>query len=492
MSKHVRHIAARRPPHKTTTFHVSLVGRGDLRGEIYRQIRRAILDGRLKAGDRLPATRELARSLAVSRSTVTVAYERLRGEGIAKSRAGAATFVSDQIVRSRRKLPHSEPASLLQPRAVWDSVSALVAFDSSAKFDFRVGIPDATLFPHLVWRRAVARALRWSEKAEAFYEPSAGLLALRKAIADHIAVSRSVMALPEDLIITNGTQQALDIVARVLIEPGHVIAMEDPGYTPALQLFRSLRARVVGVPVDGEGLLVDQLPSNARAVYVTPSHQFPLGTAMSLARRQALLAWAERHEAAIIEDDYDSEFRFGGRPLEPLQTLDSSGRVIYVGTFSKTMLPMLRLGFLVLPPPLRLAATKAKFVSDWHSSSLAQPAMARFIADGSFARHILKVGKVYKERHAVVTATLERDFAEHLQLVPSSTGLHIAALSRSASLERIASIARHAAGLGVAVQQLSNFAVSLRQRSGITIGYGSIATSKIAEGLRRLHKCFLA
>src|SRR5689334_6457147 len=359
-----------------TPFHVSLVGRGDLGGEIYRQIKQAILNGELKAGDRLPATRELARSLAVSRSTVTAAYERLVGKGLAASRAGAATFVSDQIVRPTRKTLRSGLKGALQPRAVWDSVSALVAFDSSAKFDFRMGIPDATLFPHLTWRRAVARALRSSETAEAFYEPSAGHLPLRKAIAEHISISRSVKAMPEDLIITNGTQQALDIVARALLEPGDIVAVEDPGYTPAVHLLRSLRARVIGVPVDDEGLVVDHLPQNARAVYVTPSHQFPLGVAMSLPRRQALLAWAERHDAAIIEDDYDSEFRFGGRPLEPLQTLDTSGRVIYLGTFSKTMLPALRLGFLVLPPSLRLAATKAKFVSDWHSSSLAQPALA--------------------------------------------------------------------------------------------------------------------
>jgi GntR family transcriptional regulator / MocR family aminotransferase len=473
-------------------FHISLVGRGDLGGEIYRQMRQAILDGRLKAGDRLPATRELARSLAVSRSTVTAAYERLLGEGLVESRAGSATFVSDRIGRKIRKVPRSGAASTLQPRAIWNSVWALVAFDVPARFDFRMGIPDATVFPHLMWRRAVARALRSGETAQAFYEPSAGLHGLRKAIADHIAISRNVKATPEDLIITNGTQQALDIVARLLIEPGDVIAVEDPGYTPARHLFRSLGARVVGVPVDGDGLVVDQLPSNARVVYVTPSHQFPLGVAMSLPRRRALLDWAERHDAAIVEDDYDSEFRFGGRPLDPLQTLDASGRVIYVGTFSKTMLPALRLGFLVLPPSLRSAAIKAKFVSDWHSSSLAQPALARFIADGSFARHILKAGKVYHQRHAMVTATLQRDFADYLELVPSNTGLHVAAFARSASVEKIDSIVRRAAELGVALQQLAHFAVDTRQRSGITIGYGAIATPRIAEGLRRLRKCFAA
>jgi GntR family transcriptional regulator/MocR family aminotransferase len=473
-----------------TDFHISLVGRGDLGGEIYRQIRQSILDGRLKSGARLPATRALARSLAVSRSTVTSAYERLLGEGLAVSRAGTATFVSDRVGRTNGKTPRSGAGSALRPRAVWNSVSALTAFEDSAKFDFRMGIPDATLFPHLAWRRAIARALRSGESAEAFYEPSAGSQALRKAIADHIAVSRSVNVLPDDLIITNGTQQALDIVTRTLIEPGDVIALEDPGYTPAVQLFRSLRAQVVGVPVDHEGLVVDRLPTNARAVYVTPSHQFPSGVALSHARRQALLDWANRRDAAIIEDDYDSEFRFGGRPLDPLQTLDRDGRVIYVGTFSKTLLPELRLGFLALPPSLRDAATKAKFVSDWHSSPLAQRALARFIADGSFARHIRKVGKVYGQRRAIVTATLERDFAGHLQLIPSNTGLHVATVAPNSSVEKIADIARRAAALGVAMQQLSGFAVDTRRRAGITIGYGAIATSKIAEGLRRLRTCF--
>jgi GntR family transcriptional regulator/MocR family aminotransferase len=475
-----------------TAFHVSLVGRGDLAGEIYRQLRQAILDGRLKAGDRLPATRELARSLSVSRSTVTAAYERLLGEGLAEAHAGAATFVSGQIDYSIRKAPRSRAGRALQPRAVWDSVSTLVAFDSPARFDFRIGIPDAALFPHLTWRRAVTRALRSSETAEAFYAQSTGLQPLRKAIAEHIAISRSVKVLPDDLIITNGTQQALDIVARVLLGPDDVIAVEDPGYSPAVHLFRSLGARVVGIPVDAEGIVVDHLPANARAVCVTPSHQFPVGIAMSLPRRQALLAWAERHDAAIIEDDYDSEFRFGGRPLDPLQTLDTGGRVIYIGTFSKTMLPSLRLGFLVVPPSLRQAAVKAKFVSDWHSSSLAQPALARFIADGSFARHIRKVGKVYNQRHTLVTTTVEKDFADHLELVPSATGLHVAALARNASAERIATIARRAAEQGVAIQQLSNFAVHAIPRAGITIGYGAVATSKIAEGLKRLRKCFAA
>jgi GntR family transcriptional regulator/MocR family aminotransferase len=473
-----------------TAFHVSLVGRRDISGEIYRQLRQAILDGRLKESDRLPATRELARSLAVSRSTVTAAYERLLGEGLAASRIGAATFVSAKIDRSSPVAPRSTSGRALRARAVWDAVSVTVASASPAAFDFRNCFPDEELFPHLAWRRAIARALRSSSMTSGVYETPTGTQSLRVAIADHVGVSRSVRVSPEDIVITNGAQQALDVVARVLLEPGDVIAVEDPGYSPPRQLFSSLGARVIGIPVDGDGLVVDQLPSNARVVYVTPSHQFPLGVAMSLPRRRALLAWAKRNKAAIIEDDYDSEFRFGGRPLEPPQALDSAGHVIYIGTFSKTMLPGLRLGFLVLPPSLRVAAAKAKFVSDWHTSTLAQPALARFISDGSFARHIRRMDNVYSERHGIVTAAVKRDFANHLELIPSSIGLHVAALAKTATVEKVASIVRRAESLGVVVRPLAQFAVGTNMRAGIVLGYGAIPTSKIAEGLRRLRRCF--
>ena len=472
-----------------TALHVSLVGRGDIRDEIYRQIRQAILDGRLKENDRLPSTRELARSLAVSRSTVTTAYQRLLGEGLAASQAGAATFVSARIDRSSA-VRRSASGHALRPRPAWDAVAVTVASALPAEYDFRNCFPDVTLFPHVAWRRAVARALRSSSMTTAVYETPNGSEALRIAIADHVGVSRGIRAAPDDIVITNGAQQALDVIARVLLEPGDVVAVEDPGYPPPRHLFQSLGASVVGVPLDGEGLVVDELPSNARAVYVTPSHQFPLGVALSLPRRRALLAWARRHDAAIIEDDYDSEFRFGGRPLEPLQTLDSTGHVIYVGTFSKTLLPALRLGFMVLPPSLRIAAAKAKFVSDWHTSTFAQPALARFIEDGSFARHIRKMGNVYRERHEIVTAAVARDFAGHLELVPAEAGLHVAAIARSATVDDIAAIVRRAERQGVVVRPLARFAVGAKPRAGVVFGYGAIPTAKIAEGLRRLRRCF--
>ncbi|MFG3597960.1 PLP-dependent aminotransferase family protein [Bradyrhizobium sp. RDI18] len=325
-------------------------------------------------------------------------------------------------------------------------------FNRAARFDFRAALPDASLFPHRAWRRVVARALRSREMAAGAYESPAGNWDLRAAIARHIGISRSVAASPDDVIVTNGTQQALDIVARVLLDPGDIVAVEKPGYLPPRYLFKALGARVIGVPVDSEGLVVEALPAGARAVYVTPSHQFPLGVAMSLSRRRALLAWAERTNAVVFEDDYDSEFRFGGRPLEPLQTLDTTGRVVYVGTFSKTLLPTLRLGFMVVPPSLREAANKAKFVTDWHTATMAQSALARFIDEGAFARHIRKVSRTYSERHAVLTEGIKMNFDDHLDLVPSSTGLHIAAYARRASVDDIDAIASRAFDLGVAIQ----------------------------------------
>jgi GntR family transcriptional regulator/MocR family aminotransferase len=336
----------------------------------------------------------------------------------------------------------------------------------------------------------VASALRASETTPGFYDPPAGRHDLRLAIARHIGISRGISTTADDIIVTNGTQQALDILARVLLAPGEGIAVEDPGYGPPRQLFKTLGLRVGGVEVDHQGLVVDALPRGIRAVYVTPSHQYPLSVTMTLGRRQALLAWAERNNAAIIEDDYDSEFRFGGRPLEPLQTLDTQGRVIYVGSFSKTMLPTLRLGFLVAPPSLRDALHKAKFVSDWHSSTLAQAALARFIDEGSFARHVRRVTATYRERHRILAEAINRDLAGHLELIPSTTGLHLTALARKMSADQIVEIAGRARDRGVAIQVLSRFAASAVARSGIMLGYGAIPTARIEEGVHLLRACF--
>lgn len=471
-------------------LHISLVGRKDLSGEIYRQIRQAILDGRLRSGDRLSPSRELAQTLAVSRTTVTVAYERLAGEGFITSRLGAGTFVSERIGSDESRPARHRSDGILRPRAIWDSIPLPTVFDHPAEFDFRTGIPDASLFPHRAWRRLIAHALRSRETAATAYAHPAGHHGLRAAIARHLTISRGVGASADDITITAGTQQALDTLARALLAPGEKIAIEDPGYEPPKRLFQALGLRVVGIPVDRSGLVVDALPHDVRAVYVTPSHQYPLGVAMTPPRRQALLAWAERNNAAIIEDDYDSEFKFAERPLDSLQALDTKGRVIYVGSFSKTLLPALRLGFLIAPQPLQSALHKAKYVSDWHTPTLAQTALAHLIEEGEFARHIRRANKVYRERHETLTNAITRDFSDHLELIPSSTGLHLTALARAASVERITSVARRAMNIGVAFQRLSSCAVSDSARAGVVLGYGAIATGQIQEGLRRLRKCF--
>ena len=313
---------------------------------------------------------------------------------------------------------------------------------------------------------------------------------LRAAIARHIGISRAVRADADDVIITQGAQQALDLIGRVLIEPGDCVAVEQPGYPPARSLFRSLGARVVGVPVDDEGLDVARIPKAARLAYVTPSHQFPLGMPMSLQRRAALLAWAERRGAVIIEDDYDSEFRFEGRPLDPLQSLDRTGRVIYVGSFSKVMLPTLRVGFLIAPASLQPALCTAKQLTDWHGELPAQAALARFIDEGFLARHIRKSSREYAKRHAQIADAMQCEFNAWLRVIPSAAGLHIAAwVAPGASID-LAQVVRRAEAWGVIVRAVSHFSGDSPAQAGIVIGYGAIPTAKVREGIRRLAVSF--
>ncbi|ADJ45950.1 GntR family transcriptional regulator fused with aminotransferase [Amycolatopsis mediterranei S699] len=465
-------------------FHVSLAGRGDRSVRIYRQLRDAVLDGRLRAGERLPPTRELARRLAVSRNTVAVAYDRLTADGFLTGRVGAGTYVSAELPAPKpRKAPSVRGP---QPTAVWRSLPPPAAEAPAPEFDFRVGIPDTALFPLDTWRRLLARELR--DTAEfAHYAGPGGHPGLRAAIARHVGVSRSVRADADDVLVTQGAQQALDLLCRVLLEPGDRVAIEEPGYRMAKLLFTSHGAEVVGVPVDGEGLDVAALPPRTKLVYVTPSHQFPLGTPMSLARRTALLAWAARAGAVVVEDDYDSEFRFSDRPLEPLQSLDRDGRVAYVGSFSKTLLPMLRLGFLIAPASLRDALQHARQLSGRHGDLPAQAALAGFIDEGLFARHLRRATKVYADRHERITATLERVFAGRLRPVPSAAGLHLCALAEDET--DLEPIAARAAAAGAAIQTLSDLCGGFPQQ-GVVLGYGSIPSASIDAGLAVLDEAW--
>ena len=471
-------------------LHLGLSGGGDLTTRLYRELREAIRDGRLRPGDRLPPTRELAGRLELARGTVATAYERLVAEGFLVARVGAGTYVADDVPdsgpRGRRR------AGAVRPRRSWTATPTPVSTDGVLPYDFSVGVPDPGLFPFDTWRRLVASELRAGANSPGRYGDPAGLPGLREAVSRYIGVSRAVLCDPEDVLVTNGTQHALDLVSRVALEPGDTVALEDPGYPPAAMLFAAFGMRVAPVPVDEEGLVVEQLPARARLVYVTPSHQFPTGAAMSLRRRVDLVEWAQEHDALVVEDDYDSEFRFSSRPLEPLVNLDPSGRVCYVGSFSKTMLPALRVGFVVVPPSLRSALRAARQLSDGFGAVPTQAALARFIDEGMLARHVRKASGVYAARHAAVLAALEP--VPGLRLVPSSAGLHVCARmpgARPGDGRRVVVAARR---VGVTVESLDGYYLGAQgstsdgtaAREGVVVGYGAVADERLDEGLRRL------
>nr|WP_308197947.1 PLP-dependent aminotransferase family protein [Saccharopolyspora soli] len=462
---------------------MSLVGRVDLTGQIYRQIKAAVLDGRLRTGEALPPTRELARRLSVSRNTVSAAYDRLTAEGFVAGRTGSGTYV---LPGGFDRPAQAADAQRIRPAKTWERIRVPQMDPSIPDFDFRPGIPDVRLFPYAAWRRLLAHWFRTSSVGSPMYADPAGHAGLRRALARHVGVSRAVRASADDVLVTSGAQQAFDLIGRVLIEPGTCVAVEDPGYPPPRQLFRALGAKVVGVPVDAEGILVDRIPGNARIVYVTPSHQFPLGMPMSLPRRTALLEWAERVGAVVVEDDYDSEFRFSGRPIEPLQSLDRAGRVIYVGSMSKVLLPTLRVGFLIAPRSLHTALRAAKYVVDLHTSLPLQAALAAFIEEGLLARHIRRARNDYAARYARISSMLQQDFADLLEPVAVTAGLHLAAMLPPDADDE--SICERAGANGVGILPLSPYRRA-KGSPGLVLGYGGIAVPDIAEGLRRLHAC---
>ncbi len=467
-------------------IHVRLEGGADLARQIYLQLRAAVRDGRLVDGERLPPTRELAQRLSVSRNTVTRAYEWLAADGLSSGRAGGGTFVhgvSTNRTKARRAV------APVRVRAVWRGITAPQP-SPAARFDFGVGSPDASMFPFETWRRLVARELRASRMISR-YGDAAGHPGLRAAIAHHAGIARGVEADAADVLITSGAQGAFDLIARALLEPGSAVGAEEPGYPPVRMLFESWGARVKAVPVDKEGMVVDAIPDDARLVYVTPSHQFPMGMPMSHARRIGLLAWARRRNAMIIEDDYDSEFRFSGRPLETLHALDVDGRVLYAGSFSKTLLPALRLGFVITPPSLRHTLESASHVSGWHVPWAEQAALAAMIEKGLFARHIRKMRREYASRHEAIFDRLLNDFAEWVDPIPSSAGMHICAPLRRPSEKFENEIHRCAVSAGIAFDRLSRYCAARPRRTGLALGYGSIDADDLPHALELLHRCFI-
>jgi len=457
-------------------------GAGTLAGALHRQLRAAILDGRLAAGTVLPSTRRAAGALGIARNTVVAAFDLLVAEGYVQPRTAARAVVADVAARRPPRPAHGAPPARiprrwLEPGLAREQPRALPARS------FRLGMPESRDFPHDTWRRLSARVLREFSRSPFRYPSADGLPALREAIAGHVAFSRAVACHADNIVVTTGAQQAHHLLAQLLVTPGHTrVAMEDPGYPPTRAAFIAAGARLVPVPVDGEGLRVDLLPGDVEIVCVTPSHQSPTGVAMSMPRRSALLEFAGRRGAVVIEDDYDGEFRFGGRPLDALQTLDGEGRVFYVGTFSKSLFPSIRKGFLVAPPWAREGLLNVKQVADPHGDAIAQATLAAFIRDGHLARHVRRMHPVYAARRRALLDGLGA-MSAWLEPIPAEAGLHLAAHLRDpAEASRVAALAqRHTPG----VVDIGGFA-SLQGRPALAFGYGTIDAEEITASLRAL------
>lgn len=457
---------------------LTLDGAGTLADRLYRQLTAAIHDHRLVPGDALPPSRELAAQLQISRSTVTLAYERLTAEGYAEARVGAGTYIAPGVVGrtpNRAARPLRGPLAAPTPPQV-----------APTAYDFRLGVPDTALFPLAAWRRHISRELDTLATHSARYADSAGHRGLREGIAHHLGIARSVTTDADGVVVTAGAQQAIDLIARVLVRPGDIVAVEEPGYPPIRQAFEAHGARVIGMPVDADGADPGGLPPTTRLVYVTPSHQFPTGVVMSRRRRIELLEWAAAHDALIVEDDYDSEHRFFDRPLEPLHVLDDTGVVAYVGTFSKSLLPGLRIGYVIPPAPLIGPLTNARRLADWHGDLITQGALSRLLESGDFAAHMRRARRVYRARHAALAAGLAAPgFSAHLRVLPSSAGLHLCTELPDAAPGTARRIREAAAVSGVALDCLDSYCADV-PREGLVLGFGSIPLDDIPEGLHIL------
>jgi len=480
-------IEKNRDPVFAIALDLPRAGEGRLADALHRQLRAAIIDGRLAAGSALPASRPAAEALGVARKTVVAAYDLLVAEGYVVPRRGARAVVADVAARRAPKPgPAAAHARSALIAAAWRKPPPRhAAAVAPPERSFRTGVPEYRFFPHATWRRLSARALRQWSKRPFGYPPVEGVPALREAIARHVAFSRAVACSGDDVVVTSGAQRAFDLLARLLVTPGHTrVAVESPGYPPLRLAFAAAGAEIVAVPVDDEGLRVDLLPGDVRVVCVTPSHQSPTGAALSLARRAALLDHARRHDAVIVEDDYDGEFRYTARPLDALQTLDREARVFYVGTFSKSLFPAIDTGFVVVPAWARDPLLAVKRAGDSHAPAPLQHALAAFIDEGHLARHVRRMTPVYARRRAELLRALEGPLRPWFASIPSIAGLHLAArLEPSVDPRAVAeALRRHAPG----AQTGAEYALQADAPPMAVFGYSVIDADAIGPALGRL------
>jgi GntR family transcriptional regulator/MocR family aminotransferase len=478
-------------------------GSRDAGQNLHRQLRAAICDGRLPMGARLPPTRDARGVLGVSRNTAAEVYDRLINEGYVVARHGSGTFVADTLpLKPKRVASNNTSAGRLNPFWLQPDVTSAMGFwrDTSVPFtrsdrtvDLRPALVDSRLFPFAVLRRLMSKQLRALERRPASYKSpqgNQGHYPLREAITRHIAVTRAVVCATDDVLVTSGAQQAFDLLARVLVVPGEtVVAVEDPGYPPMRVAFAAAGAKLVPVGVDAQGLIVEQIPANASVICLCPSHQFPTGVTMSAPRRKALVEWARRHGAVVIEDDYDGEFRYEDNPLAALRTPQAADVVFYVGTFSKCMLPALRLGFVVAPEWAMPTLIAAKNCLDWHCAIPLQMAVAAFIAEGHLAQHVRKMRHLYQQRRKLLFNELRADFTPWLMPISSTYGMHLGAYARTdIDWERVAEELLHRQ---IKMHSFNRYYFGASTRAGLIFGYGTAGTAELKQGLAGLREALI-
>lgn len=474
-------------------FAITLNHDRPLQKQLYQEIRQAILRGRLLPNQRIPSTRGLAKLLGVSRTTVTLCYEQLLSEGYLETVIGSGTYVSSQIPDH---LLHSEVEILAEQQSVvpfrlstygeaLENADISRSTEIDVPFSFRYGRPALDQFPVKVWRKLLSRRCAAADWLDYAVDPL-GYYPLRKQIAQYLARARAVQCTPEQVVITNGSQQALDLILRLLMDPGDEIAMEEPGYLSARRLFETKGATLIPIPVDDEGLRVSDLPDQdtIKLVHVTPSHQFPTGAILSLPRRLALLAWVKAQEALIIEDDYDSEYRYGERPIPALQGLDQSGSVLYIGTFSKVLFPSLRIGYLVLPQRLVALFSKAKWLCDRQQPLLEQQVLTDFIQGGHLEQHIRRMRSLYDQRRQAIVCALKHHFGERAMIMGEQAGIHVMVQFQTSLSDQV--VVERAAQVGVGLICAQNHYLYPQRTGEFIFGYAEFTIENIEQGIHQL------
>ncbi len=473
-------------------------GAEPLQRQLYRQVREAVLAGRLAPGTRLPSSRGLARELRCSRNTVVGAYDQLYSEGYLEGQLGSGTYVSQVLpeellsARPGRDAPPADRRSAALSRRGRALLAPPVSRGPRHRA-FSPGFPEVESFPFELWSRALARVWRRPPRDLLSHGAPAGYPPLRRAIADYLRAVRALDCTAEQVIITSGAQQGLDLTARFLLDPGDRVWIEEPGYPGLRGPLIANGAEIVPVPVDGEGLSLEAgvaRAPDARLAIVSPSHQYPLGVTMTLARRLALLDWARGADAWILEDDYDSEYRYAGRPLTAMQGLEPPGgdRVIYLGSFSKVLFPSIRLGYIVVPEDLAEAFAQARRAVDDHPSAVVQPVLADFIDEGHFAAHLRRMRLLYAERQAALVAAAGRHLSGLLTVAPDEAGMHLVARPTPALAGRMSDLemADRAAAAGITVWPLSAYYLEQADDQGLMLGYAGVPEAEIEAKARDL------